>query len=52
MLHQRSFNYRQGLRIVGEASVVGEDASAIITGRCNTTVGGGGGWEEVYFGPE
>jgi len=52
MLHLRSYNYRQGLRIGGEASVVGDDMSAIITGRCNTTVGVGCGWEEVCIEPE
>jgi len=31
---------------------VSEDTSGIMTGRCCTTVGGGGGWEEVRCGPE
>jgi len=30
------------LSIAGEASVVGEDTSGIMTGWCCTTVGGGG----------
>jgi len=29
------------------AKVVGEDSSHIMTGRCYSTVGGGGGLEEV-----
>jgi len=31
---------------------VGEDTSGTMTGQCCTTVGGGGGWEEVHFRPE
>ena len=31
---------------------MGKDISVIMTGQCCTTVGGGGGWEEVHFGPE
>jgi len=40
------------LSIASGASVVGEDTSGIMTGQCCTTVGGGGGLEEVRFGPE
>jgi len=31
---------------------VSEDTSGIMTGQCCTTVGGGGGYEEVRFDPE
>ena len=31
---------------------MGEDTSRIMTVQCYTTVGGGGGQEEVRFGPE
>ena len=40
------------LSIAGGASEVSEDTSGTMTGRCCTTVGGGGGWEEVRVGPE
>jgi len=40
------------LSIAGGVSVVGENTSAIMSGRCCTTVGGGGGCEEVWFRSE
>jgi hypothetical protein len=30
---------------------VSKDTSGIMTGQCYNTVGGGGGGEEVHFGP-
>jgi len=38
--------------MAGEASVVGEDTSGIMTDQCYTTVGGGGSLEVVHFGTE
>jgi len=40
------------LSIAGGASVVDGNTSGTMTGRCCTAVGGGGGLEEVCFGPE
>jgi hypothetical protein len=40
------------LNIAGGVSVVSEDGSCTMPGRCGTTVDGGGSCQQVNFGPE